>query len=113
MRKVFFVLLYLGLSQAGGQQLSDPTQPKGFIAGNSAAGKESGSSSIIAVSAVIIKSTGNHAVLNGDTVAEGQRWHGYIVEKVHDKGVVLSAQGRETELFINQFSIKKDASNDF
>lgn len=116
MRKSLFVLFVsLFFSQvAFAQKMVDPTKPQGFIAG-AATGEQAGSTigSSLVVSAVFIKGDSKRAVINGDSVIEGQSWKGNTVKKIHKNGVVLIVQGRETELFVNQFSIKKDATNDF
>lgn len=114
-KPVHILIVSLLFSQmALGQKMIDPTKPQGFIAG-SAAGEQAGSTigSSLIVSAVFIKGDSKRAVINGDSVIEGQNWKGNTVKKIHKSGVVLIVQGRETELFVNQFSIKKDATNDF
>ncbi|MDC0601475.1 MSHA biogenesis protein MshK [Aliiglaciecola sp.] len=111
-RFVLITTFMLG-QPAFAQQPVDPTRPQGFIA--SASGSESSSvvTSALVVSAVFIKENSKSAVINGDSVTEGQDWKGNKVKKIHKNGVVLIVQGRETELFVNPFSIKKDATNDF
>lgn len=112
-KSLFWICLFITL-QASAQQLFDPTKPQGFIAGTglSTDSADTADSAII-VSAVFIKNGSKSAVINGESVAEGQSWKGNRVKTIHKNGVVLDIQGRETELFINQYSIKKDASNDF
>jgi hypothetical protein len=115
MNKLMIYLgLFVSLSSVAQQQLIDPTQPQGFMSG--AKGSEiatDNSNAPLVVSAVFIKDGSKLAVINGESVAEGQSWKGNKVKSIHKNGVVLIVQGRETELNINQFSIKKDASNDF
>ncbi|GAC13791.1 hypothetical protein [Aliiglaciecola lipolytica] len=110
-------VLYAGLVASfaiGAQQPVDPTKPKGV--GILGLGKtelgETGAAPIV-LSAVFIKNTSKIAVINGESVLEGQSWKGNQVKKIHKDGVVLVVDGRETELLLNQYSIKKDASNDF
>ncbi|GAA0856530.1 hypothetical protein [Aliiglaciecola litoralis] len=113
-RKILVAVLLLATCNIQAQQLVDPTQPQGFTAGTSVKSDSTDTSnSTIVVSAVFIKGASKLAVLNGESVAEGQNWKGNTVKMIHKNGVVLVTQGRETELFINQNSIKKDASNDY
>ena len=96
------------------QTLIDPTMPQDFIGGANGNEKSTDNTKVpFVVSAVFIKDGSKLAVINGDSVAEGQSWKGNKVKSIHKNGVVLIVQGRETELNINQFSIKKDVSNDF
>ncbi|GAB5381696.1 MAG: hypothetical protein Alis3KO_35790 [Aliiglaciecola sp.] len=117
MNRVFYnALLAAAFALSKGaiaQQMVDPTQPQDFIPTTAANSEASGGATAIIISAVFINGERKTAVINGDTVTEGQTWQGNKVKKVHKGGVVLVMQGRETELFINQHSIKKDASNDF
>ncbi|MEP4891238.1 MAG: hypothetical protein ABJV04_14520 [Aliiglaciecola sp.] len=95
------------------KQLIDPTKPKGagLLTLKSSEG-EDGPAPII-LTAVFIKANSKVAVINGESVAEGQTWRGNQVKKINKDGVVLVVDGRETDLLLNQHSIKKDASNDF
>lgn len=95
------------------QQMVDPTRPQNFKLDSVQSNDNARNGGAITVSAVFIFGERKTAVINGDTVIEGQSWQGNKVKKVHEGGVVLVVQGRETELLINQHSIKKDASNDF
>lgn len=115
-KAINFYLLVPGILlsfSAGSQQMVDPTQPQNFTPAASSNNDAANGTAAILVTAVFIHGERKTAVINGDTVSEGQNWQGNKVKKVHKGGVVLVKQGRETELFINQYSIKKDASNDF
>ncbi|GAB2681259.1 hypothetical protein [Aliiglaciecola aliphaticivorans] len=97
----------------GAKQLVDPTKPKGVGLLAAKSGKDEGGPAPILLTAVFIKANSRVAVINGESVAEGESWRGNQVKKINKDGVVLIVDGRETDLLLNQYSIKKDASNDF
>lgn len=116
MRKFVHLLLIVGITlsaQIAASELVDPTRPKSFSSGSVGPNSDIPNSNVLKLSAVFIKSTGKYAVINGETVAEGQSWNGYELTRVHAGGIVLKNQDGEKVVQVNNFSIKKDASNDF
>ncbi|GAA6184463.1 hypothetical protein [Aliiglaciecola sp. NS0011-25] len=114
MIRKFTLSLGLLLSFAlGAQQLIDPTKPKGAGLLTTKSNEDENGPAPIVLTAVFIKSNSKVAVINGESVLEGQSWRGNQVKKINKDGVVLIVDGRETDLLLNQYSIKKDASNDF
>lgn len=99
--------------QVGAKELVDPTKPKNFAVQSTDDTTETPSSNSIKLSAVFIKSKGKYAIINGQTVAEGQSWNGFELTRVHAGGIVLKNQDGEKAVLVNYNSIKKDASNDF
>lgn len=98
----------------GQQHLPDPTQPQSSTQLNSAENKIIDGFPKIEVSAVFINGTRKHAIVNGQTLSEGQQWQGFKLLQVTSLGVVLAnQQGPKTFLIDNNINIKKDLENGF
>ena len=113
-RVLLVALLVACVCQSHAQQLVDPTKPK--IIPNqseSADGEQIDGFPQVKVSAIFINQEKRHAILNGQSVNEGDRWKGMLLAKVHQNGIVLvNNENVEKEFTINQ-NVKKDASHDF
>lgn len=94
------------------QQLVDPTRPLTKAARTSDGMSQDGFPNLI-LSAVFINGDSKHAILNGQSVAEGQNWNGFQLVKVLQGSIVLSNKQQKKEFFINKNKFKKDASHDF
>ena len=93
--------------------LPDPTKPPVVVSGDIVDGAESQSSTGARLTAVFIKPSGRSAVINSDTVLEGQTWNGMEVLAIHPKKVVLKNENGTQELVLNDVIIKRDAQNEF
>jgi hypothetical protein len=96
--------------------LPDPTRPP--VSANQEAAGDSSAETPQTVNqarlmAVFIKPAGRSAVINNDTVVEGQTWNGMQVLKIHPRRVVLKSESGTQELVLNDIIIKRDAQNEF
>jgi len=111
--RLLLIVMAIAGMQVTAKELVDPTKPKNFAIQSADGDVDASNSSSIKLSAVFIKSKSKYAVINGQTVAEGQSWNGYELTRVHAGGIVLKNQDGEKAVLVNNNSIKKDASNDF
>ena len=99
--------------QVVASELVDPTRPQNYNPNFNGVVTDNSKSNSIKLSAIFIRPQGKYAVVNGETLVEGQSWNGYEITRVHANGIILKNQDGEKEILVNNNSIKKDASNDF
>lgn len=107
-----FLLLLSNVSFAA-EPLIDPTMPKGYLPSADGQLSTSQGNADIVLSAVFIRGQNRYAVLNGDTVAQGESWKGFTVIEVNANRVILQSQDNRQEILVNPQPIKKDVANDF
>lgn len=95
-------------SAVGGERLPDPTRPPGLGAPSRTIAKVP----TYTVSSVVIGAQRRLAVVNGETVAEGDRVDGARVLAVLAAGVRLERNGREFTVDLLPRDFKKRADND-
>jgi MSHA biogenesis protein MshK len=82
-----------------GQQLGDPTQPTALDAPNAAATAQQAGPRW-RLQSTLVADNRRLAVINGRTVAAGDRIDGATVREVRQEGVTLDVDGRKVELRI-------------
>ena len=109
------ICLFAGMANGQAETLRDPTQP---IMNNSALG--SGQQGLSAdgfpqvkIEAVFLHGDHKRAVINGETLVEGQDWKGFNLLKIHPNGVILSNAEKQKEFLINNNNFLKDTTDDF
>ncbi|MFT6896126.1 MAG: MSHA biogenesis protein MshK [Paraglaciecola sp.] len=104
-------MLVVICGQLWGQQRVDPTRP--VQPQISAPDTEARASSIIELKAVFSKGVSKYAIINGETVTEGQQIAGFTVVLIAaNRVVLLGSEGRQ-EFFVNNTHFKKDVNNGF
>lgn len=81
---------------AGAQQLGDPTRPTALDEVEPAARAETGPR--WRLQSTLVADSRRLAVINGRTVAAGDRIDGAVVREVRQEGVTLEIDGRRVEL---------------
>lgn len=109
------LIVLIVVSGTNAQELVDPTRPKSQSAkAQTENGLGADGFPNVNLSAVFINNKNKHAVMNGQSIAEGEQWKGFQVTKVHRNGVILmNKENKKKEFLINNNNVKKDASNDF
>lgn len=115
MIRIFILVLFVFcVGHTYALQLVDPTKPK--VKPNQLASTEGGQIDgfpQVKVSAIFINQGSRRAILNGQSVLEGEKWKGMLLAQVNRNGIVLiNNENVEKEFMINQ-NVKKDASHDF
>lgn len=111
--KIYMLIggLLLTCGQLNGQQLIDPTRPVAqamLPPGNVGQG-----SSAMQLNAVFSQGPNKYAIINGETVQEGQQIAGLTLMTISPNGVVLTGNNGRQELFVNNTHFKKDSNNGF
>jgi hypothetical protein len=92
--------------------LPDPTKPP-IVPGDEVVVTEDGEvSGAVKLSAIFIQPSSRSAIINNDTVVEGQTWNGMEVVAIHPRKVVLKNESGIQELVLNDIIIKRDAKNE-
>ncbi len=109
------ISILMFVSSINAQQLVDPTRPKTQSAiAQSENGLGADGFPKVNLSAIFINENNKHAVMNGQSIAEGEQWKGFRVAQVHHDGVILmNKEKKKKEFLINNNNVKKDASDDF
>ena len=95
--------------------LPDPTKPVNVPAKGETddQGNDADGFPRVKIEAVFLQGESKTAVINGQTVQEGQSWKGFNLLKVHANGVVLADAEKQKEFLINNYNFLKDATDDF
>lgn len=113
-----FVFLSFGIEA---QLLVDPTKPPR----DRTLETEDGSEEIIEtrvdasgipnarVTAIFVSNEARYAIINGDTVFEGETWRNVKVAKVNLSSVVLQNENNKKEIKINNINIIKESAHDY
>ena len=67
----------------------------------------------VKVSAVFMQGENKHAVINGQSLFEGQVFQGLKLVKIHSNGVILATSQTQKEFLINNNNFIKDTTDDF
>lgn len=112
---VFGALCLLHAESAGAQNrvLPDPTKPPVVVGEEVVMSDDGQISGAVKLSAIFIRPSNRSAVINNDTVVEGQIWNGMEVVAIHPEKVVLKNESGTQELILNDVIIKRDAQNEF
>lgn len=104
-----------GQSNKQVESLVDPTKPVRQLSTNelNEQGFYQDGFPDIKISAVFLTNEKRHAVINGETLLEGQIFKGLTVIKIHKNGVILSNADTQKEYLINNNNFLKDTTDDF
>ncbi|MDN4501930.1 hypothetical protein QX776_05930 [Alteromonadaceae bacterium BrNp21-10] len=114
--KVMVLLICVGFSSVGvqAQTLSDPTRPLTFdgdTTNTQPQGRQADGFPAISVSAIFISPSSKYAIINGNTLFEGQGWSNVLVTKITLNTVTLAIEDVVKTFEIQPTTIKKDVSN--
>jgi len=104
-------MLLVICGQLWGQQLVDPTRP--VSPQMSTPDTQVHTSSTIQLNAVFSKGASKYAIINGETVKEGQQIEGLTLVLIAPNRVVLLGGDGRQEFFVNNTHFKKDVNNGF
>ena len=107
--------LLTGWASGQAETLRDPTQPmnnKG-TSGSNGEGLTADGFPMVKIEAVFLQGESKRAVINGQTLVEGQNWKGFSLLEIHPNGVILSNTQRQKEFLINNNNFLKDTTDDF
>jgi MSHA biogenesis protein MshK len=94
--------------------LVDPTKPSGNTLGTSANSDENAmTQSPIKLTAIINHQQYKQAIINGESLIEGQTIRGYKVVSISQNYVILDGTEGKQTLYVNNNNVKKDANNEF
>ena len=107
--------LFAGLANGQAETLRDPTQPmvNNSTRGTGQQGLSADGFPQVKIEAVFLQGDNKRAVINGETLVEGQDWKGFNLLKIHPNGVILSNTERQKEFLINNNNFLKDTTDDF
>lgn len=104
-------MLFIICGQLWAQQLVDPTRP--VSAQMATPDSQARAPSTIQLKAVFSKGASKYAIINGETVTEGQQIAGFTVVLIAPNRVVLLGSDGRQEFFVNNTHFKKDINNGF
>lgn len=114
MKSWLLVVLCILAVSANAQNLQDPTKPlvNSNLQTGASSQKDNGSQGF-ELTAIMIREQHKQAIINGQSVEEGQILQDYQVISISQHKVVLSGVDGEQSLVINKNNVKKDINNDF
>lgn len=95
-RALAAALLLVATAAAAQQGLGDPTRPTSLVERQAARPAEAGPR--WRLQSTLVADTRRLAVINGKTVAQGERIEGALLREVRQEGVTLEVEGRRVEL---------------